>query len=836
MPSRNELRAVLVMTATLAICRYGVAQGAETGADNPAETAGALPASPSASAPAQTDAGADLLEIVVTAQKRSQSISSVGETITALSGTQLTDRGISSVADLVKAVPGFVYTPTAYGTPVFVLRGVGVYESGFGTSPAVAIYNDEIPVPYPLMQQGLGLDLQRVEVLKGPQGTLFGENSTGGAINYIAAKPSDTLQYGGSLTGVRFGEVDGDLYASGPIADTLKARIAVAASNGGAWQQSASRPGDTLGTKNFYQGRLLLDWDPTDALSLKFNVNGFLDKSQNQAPQLKSFPASLLDPALPYPQAHYAGNPNVPNDIYTGPVTAATTPRVAPDDNRIADWSSDWGGDRRDNGYVQGSMRVDYKLNDEVALTSISAVNHIDVKSYLPESGTGIPIENILSYGSITALNEELRLTGTMPRLNWVAGLGYAYTDSKEYEEFSLPGILFSVFDFRGLDAVGALPTSLAQLYHLNEDTAYTQQLVNDYSVFGNLDYRLTDTVSVQGGLRYTIDDRHSDSCEFYSGAANSDFGSVFEALQLLFGKSTYTPIAPGQCLVLDSSFTPAAVYETLDQHNISWRFAVNYKAPDNGTLLYASASRGFKAGEVTDIGASSAQQYRPIPQERLDAYEFGVKAPLPAARIQLNSALFFYDYQDKQVRGNENDPVFGSLEELISVPRSIIYGYDGSLEARPLPGLVTSLGITALNSKVISPFIAVTQNDVAVNAAGSQLPYTPRVTFTADLEYGHAAFRNYQAFVGTSVVYHSVSNATFQTAAAPASEFDLPAYETLDLRAGIDDPSGRWRLTVFGRNVTNKYYLTGNYSNGNERFVYTGMPATFGATIAYKY
>ena len=85
-------------------------------------------------------------------------------------------------------------------------------------------------------------------------------------------------------------------------------------------------------------------------------------------------------------------------------------------------------------------------------------------------------------------------------------------------------------------------------------------------------------------------------------------------------------------------------------------------------------------------------------------------------------------------------------------------------------------------------------------------------------------------------MVYHSVSNATFQTAAVPESEFDLPAYETLDLRAGIDDPSGRWRLTVFGRNVTNKYYLTGNYSNGNERFVYAGMPATFGATIAYRY
>ena len=790
------------------------------------------PGAPAASAGGPATVG----EIVVTAQKRTQSINSVGETITALTGSQLTQRGISSVADLTKAVPGFVYTPTSYGTPVFVLRGVGVYESGYGTSPAVAIYNDEVPVPYPLMQEGLGLDLERVEVLKGPQGTLFGENSTGGAINYISAKPTNSDAVGANITYARFGEVDGEFYASGPITDTLKGRIALAAQNGGAWQQSVSRPGDELGDRNFYQGRVLLDWDPTNALSVKLNLNGFYDNSQNQAPQLKSFPPSLLNPALPFPQANYAGNPNVPTNFFTGPLTPATTPKVAPNNDRAADWSTGWGGDRRNNDYIQGSLRADYKLNGQVTLTSISALNNVGVKSWVPQSGTGLPIENILSHGTIAAFNQEIRLTGATPRLNWVTGLGYAYTNSQEHETFSLPGILFSLFDFRGLDAVGVLPSQLAKLVHLNEDTSYTRQVVNDYSVFGNLDYKITDALAVQGGLRYTVDDRHAYSCEYYSDPANSDYGTAFEALQLLLGKSSYTPVGQGQCLVLNSSFTPSAIYNKLDQNNVSWRFALNYKVPGGGPLFYASASRGYKAGEITDIGASSASQYKPVPQERLDAYEGGVKAPLFDRRVQLNAALFYYDYKDKQVRGNEDDPIFGSLEQLISVPKSEIYGLDASLEAHPLSSLTTSLGITVLNSRVTSLFTAVTQNNVVGEFQGSQIPYTPHVTLNADGEYDHEVFGRYRGFIGASVLYHSVSNATFQTSAVPAPEFDLPSYVTLDLRAGVGTPDGRWRLTLFGRNVTNSYYLTGNYSNGNERFVYTGLPAVYGATLSFKY
>jgi len=218
-------------------------------------------------------------EIVVTAQKRAQSVNSVGMSINALKGDVLANRGVTDAQQLVKVVPGLTYQPSTQATPVYTLRGVGFFDSSLGSSPAVSVYVDEAPLPFPIMTAGAALDLERVEVLKGPQGTLFGQNSTGGAINYIAAKPTSTFATGADLSLNHFGQVDASGFASGPLSDTLKARVAIRAVEGGAWQKSKSRPDDKLGDANKLQGRLLLDWQATDRLKLGVNLNGFIDRS-----------------------------------------------------------------------------------------------------------------------------------------------------------------------------------------------------------------------------------------------------------------------------------------------------------------------------------------------------------------------------------------------------------------------------------------------------------------------------------------------------------------------------------------------------------------------------
>ena len=158
-----------------------------------------------------------LEEVVVTAQKRQESINSVPMTINAVSGEQLLAQGIHSVGDLAKIAPGFHYTPSPYSTPIYSIRGIGFNESSLGAKPNVSVYVDEVPLAFPIVTAGVALDLERVEILKGPQGTLFGQNSTGGAINYIAAKPTNQLEAGVNAEYGRFNEANLEGFVSGAV-------------------------------------------------------------------------------------------------------------------------------------------------------------------------------------------------------------------------------------------------------------------------------------------------------------------------------------------------------------------------------------------------------------------------------------------------------------------------------------------------------------------------------------------------------------------------------------------------------------------------------------------
>ena len=166
-------------------------------------------------------------DIVVTANKREQSLNKVGLTVTAFSAQQLTERRVNSLQDLAAAIPGLAFAPSANNTPILTLRGVGFNESSLGVYPAVSVYVDQAPLPFPVLASHATFDLERVEVLKGPQGTLFGQNSTGGAINYIAAKPTKEFKAGGDVSYGRFNQIEANAFVSGPLSDTLGARLAV---------------------------------------------------------------------------------------------------------------------------------------------------------------------------------------------------------------------------------------------------------------------------------------------------------------------------------------------------------------------------------------------------------------------------------------------------------------------------------------------------------------------------------------------------------------------------------------------------------------------------------
>ncbi len=335
-------------------------------------------------------------DIVVTAQKRSQSINSVGMSVAAFKGDDLSKRGITRTADLDKVVPGFTFAESPTLTPVYSLRGIGFYDSSLASSPAVSVYVDQVPVPFPIMTEGAALDLERVEVLKGPQGTLFGQNSTGGAINYIAAKPTTHFEAGGDLSYERFGRLDASGFVSGPITDTLTARLALGVIQGGAWQESTTR-NDELGSDRQTTGRLLLDWKPTDRLKVEVNLNGFVDRSDSQAPQLIGL--DLTNPSIASPA------------LLTAPIVGSN--------DRKADWTPT-APNRMNEKYGQASARIDYKLTNTLTVTSLSSFSYINLRNYLDGDGTAVASIDTLNFGKISALNQELRLAGTTPKLDWI--------------------------------------------------------------------------------------------------------------------------------------------------------------------------------------------------------------------------------------------------------------------------------------------------------------------------------------------------------------------------------------------------------------------------------
>jgi iron complex outermembrane receptor protein len=789
----RDLKKVLICSAiTLA------APGAAL-AEDAAATPQAAAAQP-ATAPASTVVG----EVIVTAQKRAQSVNSVGMTVATATGDVLQTRGVADVTDLAKVVTGFRAAPSNNLTPVYTLRGVGLYDSGLASSPTVSVYVDEVPLAFPIMTRAAGLDLERVEVLNGPQGTLFGQNSTGGAINYIAAKPTKAFEAGVTATYSRFDKIDTTGYVSGSLTDDLTARLAVRAVDGGAWQYSLTRPGDKLGASRELQGRLLLDYRPTDRLKLSLSLTASSDNSDTMAGQLTH--VAPVVPALAAPGL--VGSP------------------LAPNDPRAADWTPGF-KDRSNDRFYQAALRGEYAFGNDMTLISVTSFAHQKVDKMLDQDGSAAFSAQVHPFGDIDAFTQEVRLTGTTSKLTWIVGASYDHDRISDTFDYILTN--------------NSTNQPIPTLPRFSEVFAATHQTVDTYAVFANAEYKINDQLSAHAGLRYTNDKRDAVNCTS-DPTSNQALTNQFNALQSLFlaiglKNTPVVPSKPFSCL----QFTPAPdltpsgpVITDLHQDNVSWRVGLDYKL-DQGTLIYVSQSRGYKSGVISPAAALSVTSNAPVQQERVDAYEAGFKAPLFDHRLQFNAAAFYYDYQNKQIRTRFFDPVFALLEKLANIPGSRIAGVEAELVARPIEGLDLSVSGTYLDAKVTKPFISFNAQGAFGDFDGSRLPYTPRGSAVADAQYQWNISDSRKALVGASLTYNSEAQTTFATPALPETSYNMPAYTLLDLRAGISAADDSWRLLFWGRNVTNKFYITNIADANDSRYRYVGMPATYGVTLTYR-
>ena len=796
----------------------------------------ALSAAPAAAqvpdSPVSADQASDD-DIIVTAQKREQNLNDIGMSVSALGAEAITSRGVQRPEDLAGLVPSFTVTRTQYDSPSYTLRGVGFYDSSLAASPTVSMYLDQVPLVFPIMARGAPMDLERVEVLKGPQGTVFGQNSTGGLINYIAAKPTDAFSAGANLSYARFDRIEGDLFLSGPVAPGVKARLAIATTQGGAWQKSATRPGDTLGAQRFTRARLIVQAEPSDALRLSLTVNGWIDKSDAPAAQavddVENVNGEPVAPIL-----------DISRDIQ----------KLRFKNPRIADWN-DGVRFRRNDRFIQTSLRGELDLGPNVTLSSISAYSylHRDVLS----DGDGTPAFNVQNnaYGHIKDFSQELRLSGTGldKRLNWSVGGNYQQSSINDYEYFRL-----------NVDGGGFLIPGVGTF---TDGEAQAFSRIRSLAAFANTEYDVLPNLTLTAGMRYTENRLRFRGCTTDGGPGG--LASLVGIIQQ-FALGVPATTAPGECItLLDAPGTPPAdlftsgyYLNTLKENNLSWRGGINWKPLDNDTLIYANVSRGFKAGSFPRTGANLSSQLQPVTQEKLTAYEVGFKAPIGGRTLHLNGAAFYYDYRDKQIRGRVVT-IFGQLEQLLNIPRSRIWGPEAEAFLRPLRGLTINGTATYINSRILKnpdgtdyatyPSRA-HSDDALIPITGSPFPFTPKYSASVDVRYEWSLWSDKNAFVGGSMTYQSRTKSTLTPAVygQPADisfsatdtyndpVFSLRPYTLFNIQLGLKAADDRWKVSLWGRNIFNTYYTPAITRVQDTIVRYTGDPATYGVTVGIRY
>ena len=401
-----------------------------------------------------------LEEIVVTAQRRVESAQSVGIAMSVLSGQTLAEKSISYVNDLQNAVPNLQVEP-AFGSsqPQFRLRGVGFIDYTSNNTSPVGVSLDGVAFALPIQTQGQLFDIDRVEVLRGPQGTLYGRNTTGGEINFISNRPTADSHAGFSLEYGSHNELNAEGFVSGNIAEGLLGRLAVATEQGGAWQRNRVT-GQSLGDKDKIAVRGQLQWDPVDAVDLRLSVHGAQDKSDEQG-------LYLLQPFTPG-----SGPPAIPADTSRYATGWALNPTFA---KLIGISASSKPGLDNSNDGLDLTANIDF---GGAKLTSITAYNKLIRREYADWDATQFDDSDEYLNSDLNVFSQELRVAGSNGPFGYVAGVFYSNEDLREnfYSDLT--------------DRLGGIAV-----------TTY-EQVANSVGVFAQGNYQITDILKATLGVR----------------------------------------------------------------------------------------------------------------------------------------------------------------------------------------------------------------------------------------------------------------------------------------------------------------------------------------------
>ena len=808
--------------------------------------------------------------ITVTAQRREESANDVPMSIQAFGEEQLNILQVNDVGDLQALVPSFSVSQSYQGVPTYTLRGIGFNTINVSATSTVGTYVDEVAYPYPFMNSGPMFDIERVEVLKGPQGTLFGRNTTAGLINVVTNKPKDEFEASMAVDVGNYDTVNFEGMLNLPMGDKVQARVAFRQETSGeGWQKSISR-GEDRGTVDRLGIRAALAIQPTENLDIDLSYNGWTNNSDTIAGQAIGLTPNT-DPTFIVPgtngpsTASGFNQPGLVNFINNNFPTSAEQADWAPAYLRSMDIGLGEGIDgptEEDSSFDALKLGVAYTFDNDMRLVSLTGYNKLKREAVLDWSG--VPYQILLQdvQGDIKSFSQELRLEGSNDKVNWLVGAYYgkdettdgnrtmlrdnansnfvstaAYLLTVDPTLLGFPSAISGLVSLVNVDPETGLPyspTDLLTSFQTYYDTGDFESTTS--SVFANADWQLTPNFSLTTGIRYTDDSQKYVGC---SGDVNGSMQPNVNVFNRVFFTLLYGLTAPpaalqeNGCNTYDAATNSfGAVRSNVGEDNVSWRVVGNW-TPDTmpNTLFYASVSKGYKSASTPVNAASKSEQNAPATQESLLAYEVGVKAGLFDQRMQANASLFYYDYTDKQVSSFFPDPIYRALSRLQNAPEGEAYGLDADVTVLLTENLTAIGGLTLLHTEFGS-FETSDAFGLPINRQGDPFLYSPETTASLSLIYDRPVSETLGLRGSLSGRWQSDS-----TAGSPDDPlYDIDSYGVLNGSIGVYSLNDSWELSIWGQNLTDEYYWQQITSNANVVLRFAGRPRTYGATLSYKF
>lgn len=717
-------------------------------------------------------------QIVVTARRRAESLQDVPVSVSAFSENRIDELQADDLSGLQYSVPNFYFDEGDASNAVVYLRGIGQNDSLAFADAGVGIYVDDVFIARSQAAFLELFDVERVEVLRGPQGTLYGRNTIGGAVKFISREPTDETEVHleAGIGDYNFRTIGGRI--SGPLVEgKLRGKAAVS---------YIARDGYN---DNLFDGRDNGDQDSLSArLGLYYEASDNLDFALTHDFR-RERPDTARSPQLVTPASGF-GDPLVPGSLQT---FAAITDDFTVNTNASNRSDTDAGGT---------TLRATWDASDSWTWESITSFRTFDFDLQLDTDGTPLPLLDVFVKQDQSQFSQEVRFNyDAGDALSLVGGIYYFSDDDETFSGVDNHGA--ALFGFP-VTAFGLATSSMA----------ITDQQTTSTAAFLDGTYRFDEQWSASLGVRYTTETK--ESARVFENFPDPSIFVVRDDTPFLAGVGV-----PGTSIANEAdfdAFTP--------------KVSLSYQ-PNDDLLLYGSASRGFKSGGF-DGRANSQAQFNPFEPEFVWSYEAGVKSTFADGKIVANAAVFYNDYTDLQVTSFAADPNTGVfVTQFTNAAAATIQGLELELFAVPNDklSLNASLGLMDASYDEFEILVAGVVTDVSARP----LVNTPEVTASLGATYTQPISANWD------VTFHGDANYRSEVATeiSASPELTQDAYWLTNAYASLGKSDGSWEIKAGVRNLGDEVIQVQGFNLSEFpglQSAFFAAPRTYDLRLVYRY